>query len=81
MYNYVFPDTMEARYLYNYAQSLELLDDDPLNNPEISMGGVNCQCHICHYSTMNEIISFIITYNTGPQHGGHAYVIIDNQGL
>ncbi|KAM7432715.1 hypothetical protein ABFA07_016895 [Porites harrisoni] len=31
------PDTMEARYLYNYAQSLELLDDDPLNNPESSL--------------------------------------------
>ena len=28
---------MEARYLYNYAQSLELLDDDPLDNPESSL--------------------------------------------
>ena len=33
----LFSDTMEARYLYNYAQSLELLDDDPLNNPESSL--------------------------------------------
>lgn len=33
---------MEARYLYNYAQSLELLDDDPLNNPELTMDGLNC---------------------------------------
>ena len=33
---------MEARYLYNYAQSLELLDDDPLNNPESSVDGLNC---------------------------------------
>lgn len=33
----VISDTMEARYLYNYAQSLELLDDDPLNNPESSL--------------------------------------------
>jgi len=30
---------MEARYLYNYAQSLELLDDDLLNNPESSLDG------------------------------------------
>lgn len=34
---WLFSDTMEARYLYNYAQSLELLDDDPLNNPESSL--------------------------------------------
>lgn len=34
---------MEARYLYNYAQSLELLDDDPLNNPEASLEGYNCK--------------------------------------
>lgn len=33
----LFSDTMEARYLYNYAQSLELLDDNPLNNPESSL--------------------------------------------
>ena len=38
---YLFSDTMEARYLYNYAQSLELLDDDPLNNPELTMDGLN----------------------------------------
>ena len=30
---------MEARYLYNYAQSLELLDDDSFNNPESSLDG------------------------------------------
>lgn len=30
---------MEARYLYNYAQSLELLDDDLTNNPESSLDG------------------------------------------
>ncbi|XP_068673464.1 meiosis-specific with OB domain-containing protein-like [Montipora capricornis] len=35
------PDTMEARYLYNYAQSLELLDDDPLTNPESSTEGLD----------------------------------------
>lgn len=37
------PDTMEARYLYNYAQSLELLDDDPLNNQESSLEGLNLE--------------------------------------
>lgn len=30
---------MEARYLYNYVQSLELLDDDLTNNPESSLDG------------------------------------------
>ena len=35
----IISDTMEARYLYNYAQSLELLDDDTLNNPESSLDG------------------------------------------
>ena len=39
----IISDTMEARYLYNYAQSLELLDDDPLNNPEASLEGYNCK--------------------------------------
>lgn len=34
---------MEARYLYNYAQSLELLDDDPLNNQESSLEGLNLE--------------------------------------
>lgn len=38
---------MEARYLYNYAQSLELLDDDPLNNPEASLEGYNCKLISC----------------------------------
>lgn len=41
--NVIISDTMEARYLYNYAQSLELLDDDPLNNPEASLEGYNCK--------------------------------------
>lgn len=30
---------MEARYLYNYAQSLELLDDDLMNNPQATLDG------------------------------------------
>ncbi|XP_067044393.1 meiosis-specific with OB domain-containing protein-like [Acropora muricata] len=34
------PNTTEARHLYNYAQSLELLDD-PLNNPELSTEGLD----------------------------------------
>lgn len=37
---WLLPDTTEARYLYNYAQSLDLLDD-PLNNPELSTEGLD----------------------------------------
>lgn len=38
--HWLLPDTTEARHLYNYAQSLELLDD-PLNNPELSTEGLD----------------------------------------
>lgn len=38
--HWLLPDTTEARHLYNYAQSLELLDD-PLNNQELSTEGLD----------------------------------------
>ncbi|KAL9957257.1 hypothetical protein ACROYT_G038871 [Oculina patagonica] len=57
------PNTMEARYLYNYAQSMELLDDDSLNNPESSFDVEN----IKDVYSIQQLKQLMAELDTNPQ--------------